>query len=151
MPDTGHYCIAAVGQDGEPKTSLASFDDVLAYLRATYNTLADEYADARVDAEEPESDPVGGFGIWLRNRWGSEVEVGVGREAWFLFRLEPKPSICFSDNPPLDGYLVFYLDGGHYTDLASHDLASRAAAVETLRRWLETNEFPPRRRPPGRL
>jgi hypothetical protein len=40
--------------------------------------------------------------------------------------------------------LVFYLDGGHYTDLASRDLASRAAATETLRRWLETNEFPPR-------
>jgi hypothetical protein len=147
MSNTDDYCIAAVGHDGEPKTSLASFDDVRAYLRTTYNTLADEYADARADADEPQADPVGGFGVWLRNQWGSEVEVGVGRDVWFLIRTEPKPSTCFSDNPPVEGYLVFYLDGGHYTDLASRDLVSRAAAIETLRRWLETDEFPPRRRP----
>jgi hypothetical protein len=103
MPDTGAYCIAAVGHDGEPKSSLASFDEVLGYLRTTYSILADEYADARVDVAEPEPDPIGGFGIWLRNRWGSEVEVGVGRDVWFLMRTEPKPGICFSDNPPLDG------------------------------------------------
>jgi hypothetical protein len=147
MSGADGYCIAAVGHDGEPKTALATFDDVLAYLRATYNALADDYADGRVDAVEPEPDPVGGFGIWLRNRWGSEVEVGVGRDIWFLMRTEPKPSICFSDNPPLDDYLVFYLDGGHYTDLASRDLVSRAAAMEVLRRWLDASEFPPRRRP----
>ena len=40
MSDTDGYCIAAVGQDGEPKKALAPFDDVLAYLRATYNALA---------------------------------------------------------------------------------------------------------------
>jgi hypothetical protein len=49
----------------------------------------------------------------VRNRWGGDIEAGVGRDFWFV-------------NPPraefyavrqclgLAGDLVFYLDGGHY-------------------------------------
>lgn len=137
------YCIAAIGHDGEPKTVLTSFDDVLVHLRETYNAEANEYADARAGAvAEPEDPPVGGFGVWLRNRWGSEVEVGVGRDVWFLIRIRPDPSKIVSDDPPLTGRLVFYLGGGHYTDFESRDLVSADAAKRALRRWLDANELP---------
>src|SRR5580704_2165632 len=117
MPNDPEYCVAAIGHDGDPKTALRSYDEVLSYLRVTRNALENEYADARVDScAEPEPVPIGGFGIWLRNRWGSEVEVGVGRDVWFLFRLAPAPRKCLSDRPPMDGRLVFYLAGGHYSE-----------------------------------
>jgi len=38
MSNTDGYCIAAVGDDGEPKTSLASFDDVPESLIPTFGT-----------------------------------------------------------------------------------------------------------------
>jgi hypothetical protein len=137
------YCIAAIGHDGEPKTAFTSFDDVLAHLREAYNVEANEHADARAGAAaEPEDPPVGGFGVWLRNRWGSEVEVGVGRDVWFLIRIQPPPSRICSDHPRLDGRLVFYLGGGHYTDFEGRDLVSADAAKHALRRWLDANEFP---------
>ena len=68
--------------------------------------------------------------------------MGVGSKIWFLIRVQPKPSILFSDSPALVGRLVFYLDGGHYTDLGSRELASRDAVIANLARWLESNEFP---------
>jgi hypothetical protein len=142
VSNSAPYCIAAIGHDGEPKTVLTSFDDVLIHLREAYNAEAREYADARAtSAAEPDDPPVGGFGVWLRNRWGSEVEVGVGRDVWFLIRIQPRPSRVCSDHPPLQGLLVFYLDGGHYTDFEGHDLVSAGVAKQTLRRWLESNAF----------
>ena len=103
------YCVAAVGHDVEPKTKLDSWDAVLSHLRETYVELAKEYADgpAQHEAAEPEAVPLGGFGIWLRNRRGSEVEVGVsGGDVWFLFRLRPKPARYLSDHPPIAGRLA---------------------------------------------
>ena len=51
------------------------------------------------------------------------------------------PRGCFTDRPPMEGNAVFYLDGGHYTELGPAQLASRAAAIEALRRWLVANAF----------
>jgi hypothetical protein len=146
MPTDAPYCIAAIVHDGEPKTVLSSFDEVLAHLRQAYSAEAHEYADARARAsaepQGPEDPPVGGFGVWLRNRWGSEVEVGVGRDVWFLIQLAPRPMRVCSDHPPVKGRLVFYLAGGHYTDFEGRDLVSADVAKQTLRRWLDSNEFP---------
>jgi hypothetical protein len=103
-------------------------------------------ADLRAEAENPDETPVGGFGVLLRNRWGGEVEVGVGRDIWFLFRRVPEPGRCYTDRPPLEGYLAFWLGGGHYTQLESDMLVSREAWLEALRRWLESDGFPEARR-----
>jgi hypothetical protein len=66
----------------------------------------------------------------------------VGREIWFLIRIRPRPSRICSDRPRLEGRLVFYLAGGHYTDFESRDLVSTDVAKHALRRWLDANEFP---------
>jgi hypothetical protein len=101
-------------------------------------------ADRRAEDETPAEVPVGGFGVRLHNRWDGKVEVGVGRDVWFLFRHVPKPSQRYSNRPLLDGSLAFWLDGWHYTELESDMLVSQAACLEALRRWLETGEFPSR-------
>jgi hypothetical protein len=119
--------------------TLRSFDEVLAFLNTTRNALIDEYVDL---ARESSPDSLGGFGIWLRNRWNSEVEVGVGHGIWLLIRLKPKPTLIYSDSPTLTGRLVFYLDGGHYTDFEANDLVTKEAAIGVLRGWLESNNFP---------
>ena len=143
MSNRSPYCIGAVGHDGDPKSVLNTFDDVMSYLRTTRNSLADEYADRRAEScAEPETLATGGFGVWLRNRWGSELEVGVGLDVRFLIRLIPAPRKWLSDRPTTKTNLVFYLDGGHYTELQSRQLVSRETAVKVLGGWLELNEFP---------
>ena len=52
----------------------------------------------------------------LRNRWGGEVEVGIGRDVWFLMRHHPEPARCYSDRPTVDGALAFWLGGWHHTE-----------------------------------
>lgn len=143
MDNLQPYCIAAVGHDGEPKTQLTTFDEVTSHLRQTYSLLVNEYADARINEDPvPESPPVGGFGVWLRNRWGGEIEIGVGRDVWFLVRLKPQPTKIYSDSPELSGRLAFYIAGGHYTDFDSRHLTSREEALRILRRWLDEGTFP---------
>jgi hypothetical protein len=122
---------------------LASFEEVVSFLRETYNWFADLIADRRAEEELPTKvEPIGGFGVQLINHWGSQVEVGVGRDIWFLCRCRPKPTRGFSDNPQMVGWLVFYLDGWHYTSLDSLSLVPRDACISALKRWLEQNEFP---------
>jgi hypothetical protein len=87
-------------------------------------------------------DVVGGFGVDITNRWGSVVEVGPGRDVWFLFRHEPRPGLCHSDRPAIEGTRVFYLDGGHHTELAADMLVSRDECLRVLREWLDTGAFP---------
>jgi hypothetical protein len=151
--DEHPYCTATVIRDDEvdpPNETIAiqvSFDEVRAYLIEVYDWFIDELSERRGEdpAWEAERRRLGGFGVQLRNRWGSEVEVGVGRKVWFLHRHEPKPSRTLSDNPEVNGYLVFYLDGWHWTELDRTQLASREACLSTLRDWLEENRFPDRR------
>lgn len=147
MADTAApYCIATIILDCDPlreeETALGSFEEVVAQLRATHGWFADRMADLRAENETLHEVSVGGFGVRLRNRWGGVVEVGVGRDVWFLLRHVPRPSRCYSDRPPLDGCLGFWLDGWHHTELGREMLVSRTACLESLRRWLETGEFP---------
>jgi hypothetical protein len=88
---------------------------------------------------------LGGFGVEVTNRWGSVVEVGPGRDVWFLFRHEPPPSRCHSDRPPIQGTRVFYPDGGRHTELGAHMLVSREECLRALREWLDTGAFPDKR------
>jgi hypothetical protein len=99
-------------------------------------------ADLRSEGDTSGSVPVGGFGVELRNRWGGVVEVGVGRDVWFLFCHHPGPGRYYTDQPPLEGRLVFWLCGWHHTELGRDMLVSRPACLEALRRWLETGDFP---------
>ena len=139
MAQQSHYCEASVGHNTEPKSILGSFDEVVAYLKTSRNALVDKYVE---QVREPDPNPLGGFGIWLRNRWNSELEVGVGLGIWLFIRLKPKPTAIYSDAPKVTGRLVFYLDGGHYTDFDAADLVTKEAAIRALRDWLESNNFP---------
>jgi hypothetical protein len=142
------YCTATVIREVDPwqaePVSLDSFVDLLVFLRQTYNWFADFIADQRAEEgkRRPDEEPIGGFGVTLRNRWKSELEVGIGRDLWFLMRLQPEPRDCFSDQPDSAGPLGFFLSGWHYTPLSGHLLVSRRACLAGLRRWLDSNEFP---------
>jgi hypothetical protein len=140
------YCVATVVRDANsPRNEvsrLGSFEEVAAHLHSAYVWFADLMADLRTEDETPHKVPVGGFGVRLQNRWGGEVEVGVGRDIWFLFRHLPEPRRCYSDRPPLDGYLAFWLDGWHYTELGRDMLVSRAACLSVIHQWLESGNFP---------
>lgn len=143
--DANPYCLVTTDGNWEAATPLSSFDELVAHLREAYDAAANEMADQRAAQDQPEVRdlvPVGGFGVCLRNRSSGEVEVGIGREVWFLFRHHPQPRRCYSDNPPVEGYLAFYLDGGHHTELRRDMLVSRPAGLSALRRWLDTGEFP---------
>ena len=144
---TNPYCVATVIREADEEyiedvTTLHSFDDVATHLRSTYEWFADVIAESRSDEETSEAAvPIGGFGVQLRNRWDGLIEVGVGRDIWFLFRHEPKPSRCISDNPPVKGSLVFYLDGWHYTELEQDSLVSKGACMAALRQWLDSGNL----------
>jgi hypothetical protein len=149
------YCTVRVKWNGgapvdEQVFHPVSFDEVVALLKQVRDRHADEYADAV--ASDPElarslsGDVLGGFGVDIKNRWGSIVEVGPGRDVWFLFRHEPRPGLCHSDRPPINGTRVFYLDGGHHTELEPDALVSRDECLRVLRDWLGTGAFPDTRR-----
>src|SRR5262249_44621855 len=65
-----------------------TFDKVVAILKQVRDRHADEYADALANdpdfARAVSGDVLGGFGVEIANRWGSIVEVGPGRDVWFL-------------------------------------------------------------------
>lgn len=128
-----------------------SLEDLVAYLKGVRNRHVTEMADRRAESSDPgpidPSEALGGFGVEVTNRWGSVVEVAAGKDAWFLFRHLPAPSRSFSDVPSIEGTRVFYLDGGHHTELTGSELASPEGCLRVLRHWLETNEFPERRNP----
>jgi hypothetical protein len=148
------YCTVRVkwnagDPDDEQVAHPGTFDEVVVLLKHVRNRHADEYADAL--ANDPDSarsvaeDVLGGFGGEFTNRWGGVVEVGSGRDVWFLFRHEPLPSRCYSDRPPIEGTRVFYLDGGHHTELGADMLVSRDECLRVLREWLDTGVFPDKR------
>ena len=145
------YCTARIHHFGPIPDEirverLESFEALVALLEAVreqFAALDDDWGSEGEGHEcEPPEEFLGGFGVQVTNRWGGEVEVAAGRDAWFLFRQEPEPGICFSDRPPIDGARVFYLDGGHHTELEAEMLASREGCLRVLRAWLDKDEFP---------
>ena len=146
-----NYCTIRVKWNGgeaddEQVVQPCSFQDVVASLKQVRDRHANEYADHL--ANDPESrlllegDVLGGIGVEVTNRWGSVVEVGPGRDVWFLCRFKPSPTRCFSDCPLIEGMRVFNLDGGHYTELDAKMLVSEEECLRALRNWLDTGTFP---------
>jgi uncharacterized protein YneR len=85
---------------------------------------------------------VGGFGVRLFNRFGGEVEVGVGRDLWLLLILKPGSCRICGDQPQQKGMLVFYLDGWHHTEMEKSSLISRDEGLRCLREWLNSGIVP---------
>lgn len=150
----GGYCTIRVKWNGgdpddEQVAHPGTFDEVVALLKQVHDRHANEYADALADgtdaARSTAGDVLGGFGVEITNRWGSVVEVGPGRDVWFLFRHKPSPSRCYSDHPRIEGTRVFYLDGGHHTELEADMLVSRDECLRVLRGWLDGGAFPDKR------
>lgn len=148
------YCTVRVKWNGgDPDVELVAhpgtFDEFVALLEQVRDRHSTEHADAL--AEDPDTarsvvgNVLGGFGVQVTNRWGSVVEVGPGRDVWFLFRHEPSPSRCYSDHPPIEGTRVFYLDGGHHTELGADMLVSRDECLQVIRCWLDKDAFPDER------
>lgn len=143
------YCtVRVVWGDDERIAHPGSFDELLTLLGEVRDRLLNERADASAqDPRPPESgrvDVPAGFGVEITNCWGSLVEVGAGADAWFLFRHHPSPGRCYSDRPAITGTRVFYLDGGHHTELGADMLASPEGCLRVLRDWLESGGFPER-------
>ena len=147
------YCSVRVKWNGDDPDSeqvahAGTFDEVVMLLKQVRDRYADEYAEARVNNAEVAralaDDVLGGFGVEVTNRWGGVAEVGPGLDVWFLFRHEPQPGLCYSDRPPIDGTRVFYLNGGHHTELEADMLVSQKECMRVLRGWLDTGEFPER-------
>jgi hypothetical protein len=153
MIDTA-FCIARVGEpvndaDGHYinfiDTKLQTVDAVVEFLHATYDRfatlLSDENAD-RPDHERVDLAQIGGFGVQLTNRFGGEIEIGLGRHSCLLVRLTPQPTRIYRNPLQSEGRLVFYLDGWHYTEMNATELVPRADCLNRLRSWLENDEFP---------
>jgi len=150
------YCRARIGEpiDGEDgmtvefvTTELTDWDKVVAFLRSTYDRFATRVADVNARgprAEARDLSHLGGFGVRLTNRFGGQIEVGVGRKLWVLLNLQPGPQRAHFDQSPQEGMLGFYLDGWHYTDWAIAGLVSRDECLRCVQQWLETGEFPER-------
>jgi hypothetical protein len=136
---------------GRRRTNLPprSFNELLALLVEARERLLNELADAIARNPGPpdsvRTDVPGGFGVEVTNRRGSVVEVGEGADAWFLFRHRPPPGRCYSDRPAVTGTRVFFLDGGHHTELGPDMLVSRAECLRVLREWLDSGTFPERK------
>ncbi len=89
------FCIARVGEPIETPdgcdvdfvhTELPDTDAVIKLLQDTYARFATQLADQ--NAERPEDEridlsTIGGFGVQLTNRFGGEIEIGLGRNSAF--------------------------------------------------------------------
>jgi hypothetical protein len=145
-----NYCTIRVKWNfGDPEDEQLdypeTFDEVVTLLSQVRDRHAVEHADSLAAdpavARSLASDVYGGFGVYVTNRWNGVVEVAPGKEAWFLFCHEPPPRRWYSDCPPIEGHRVFYLDGGHHTELAADALVSRDRCLHVLHDWLETGVF----------
>ena len=148
------FCIARVGEPVETPdgcdvdfvhTELPDTDAVIKLLQDTYARFATQLADQ--NAERPEDErtdlsTIGGFGVQLTNRFGGEIEIGLGRQLCLLIRLNPEPTRIYRNPTNDEGTLVFYLDGWHHTEMDLSQLVARDDCLACLRTWLETNVFP---------
>ncbi|MGN6545327.1 MAG: hypothetical protein ACTHK7_09790 [Aureliella sp.] len=148
------FCIARVGELVERagdcdiefvSTELQDADSVIRFLQNTYDRFATYLADRNAECSEDERiDPLtlGGFGVQLTNRFGDEIEIGLGRRFCVLLRLKPQPTTMYRNPCQGDGFLVFYLDGWHYTEIPMSDLITRDECLSHLQSWLDAGIFP---------
>ena len=148
------FCIARVGELVETpgdcdiefvSTELEDADSVIRFLRGTYDRFATYLADRNAECSEDERidlSTVGGFGVQLTNRFGDEIEIGLGRRYCLLLRLKPQPTTMYRNPSQYDGFLVFYLDGWHHTEIPMSELITRDECLGHLRSWLEASIFP---------
>lgn len=121
-----------------------SFAEVVEYLQTTREQQLDVIADSIANGHSSRKDSAnyGGFTCELHNRFDGVVEFGLGKEYVLLMRKEPKPLIWYKNGPKCDGFLIFYIDGGHHTQFELHELATRDDGLKKLEQWLNTGEFP---------
>lgn len=148
------FCIARVGEPIETSdgcdvhfvhTELADADAVITFLQSTYDRFATQIADQnaeRSDDERIDLSAIGGFGVQLTNRFGGEIEIGLGRKFCLLIQLTPPPTQIYRTRTQHEGTLVFYVDGWHHTEMDISDLVPRDDCISSLRKWLETNVLP---------
>jgi hypothetical protein len=143
---TRPYCTILIVREVDPRREetfeCSTFDEVITFLRKTHTSFADVIADRRAEENNAERVSIGGFGVTLINRWQDKVEVGIGRDVWFLARTTAVGTLVFSDKPSVSGTMAFFLAGSHHTELESRQLVSRNACAKALRDWLDKNEFP---------
>jgi hypothetical protein len=148
------YCIARVGEIIERSegceielvlTELPDVGSVIEFLKGTYDRFATQIADQnaeRSDEDRIELSTIGGFGVQLKNRFGSEIEIGLGRKFCLLIRLVPKPTKICRSNVQNDDTLVFFVDGWHHTEMSISELVPRDLCLSYLRDWLDYDTFP---------
>ena len=148
------FCTARVGEpvetpDGDDvnfiHTALPDTESVFNFLKDTYDRFVTLLADQNAELPEAERidlSAIGGFGVQLTNRFGGEIEIGLGRQLCLLIRLNPEPTRIYRNPTPHEGTLVFYLDGWHYSEMEASELVAREDCLARLRAWLETNVFP---------
>lgn len=156
MPAT-RYCSGVVeatvavntpnGDTSETTThllELRSFAEVVAHLQAVRDQQLTLIADAIANGLADRNDylNIGGFTCELHNAFGGVVEFALSPNYSLMMRKAPKPFTWYRNGPDSDDILVFYIDGGHYTEFSLRELASRDSGLEKLERWLNAGEFP---------
>jgi len=78
--------------------------------------------------------------VFLRNRWGGKMQVGVSKDGWLLIVENPGESsqVSYSENST-DELVVFLLP--EWTEFYSCNLISRKNAKKNIENWLEMGQL----------
>ena len=119
---------------------IATFAELVAFFDEIYadflSQLGEEpYGPPPLDKSSGEI--IGGFGVRCTNVFGSEIEVGVGRDWWLLIDLTADGSTFFVDDRPPKHDFIFYLDGWHYTGIGSKDVIARDKCLAAIEKWVD--------------
>jgi hypothetical protein len=122
------------------------FEEVSRYLRARYETFADEIAERK--ANDARSDLNSrdflcfGYCVTLISRWNENLIVGISKDYWFLMIQSPPPTRIIRGELRGEEIAVFFLPGWHWTEFQRADLVPRGNAVEIVKNWLDMGEIP---------
>lgn len=146
------FCIARVGEPVETldgydvefvHTELPDTDAVIKFLQDTYALFATQLADQNTEQSKNERidrSTIGGFIVQLTNRFGGEIEIGLGRQLCLLIRLAHANSNLSKPDPSrrntgfLNRWMASYRKGSFATCCTGR--------LFCLRAWLETNVCP---------
>ena len=122
------------------KFEIASFEDLIAFfdeICADFLTQLEEAPYGPAPRDEATGDIVGGIGVRCENLFGSEIEVGIGREWWLFIDLTTGGGRFISDSQPPNHDFIFYLHGSHHTGFAAQDVIARDKCLRSIELWLE--------------